>query len=145
MVFQILYIEDDSFDARLMQEAMSASSIPHELTIVSDGAGGLARIRAGARAVPPWRPDIVMCDLHMPGMGGHDFLRAIKADTSLRQVPIIILSSSESDSEIALCYELHANCVVRKPSSFEQLRTTVQRLTDFWLATVVMPRQGVHL
>src|SRR5882672_6131312 len=122
MAFQILYIEDDSFDVRLMQEAMSASSVPHELTVASDGATGLARIHAGAHAVPPWSPNVVVCDLHMPGMSGHDFLRAIKADTGLRHVPVVILSSTDSESEISLCYELHANSVVRKPSSFEELR-----------------------
>lgn len=142
MPFQVLYIEDDPLDVRLMQEAMSASSIPHEFTSASDGASGLARIRAGALAVPPWCPNVVVCDLHMPGVNGHDFLRELKADSSLRHVPVIILSSTESEFEISLCYELHANSVVRKPSSFEELRAVAQCISEFWLATAVLPRQA---
>jgi CheY-like chemotaxis protein len=144
MAFQVLYIEDDSFDVRLMQEAMLASSVPHELTIASDGASGLARIRAGALAVPAWSPNVVVCDLHMPGMSGHDFLRAIKADAGLLHVPVIILSSTQSEFEISLCYELHANSVVRKPSSFEELRTIASCIADFWLTTAVLPLRGAH-
>lgn len=137
-MLRILLIEDDEMDRRLLDEALRECSVQVELSSVGDGREALALLNGNAEAVP-WTPNLIVCDLNMPGMGGHDFLRVAKSDPRLKSIPVIMLTSSESRRDVSLCYQLHANCYVRKPATFDGLCLVARSITGFWLQTVRLP------
>jgi CheY-like chemotaxis protein len=86
------------------------------------------------------RPDLIMLDLNLPKKGGWDVLREIKLDDSLKSIPVVVLSASESDEDISRSYQLHANCFVTKPGNLDEFLHVVTSIDEFWLATVKLQR-----
>jgi two-component system, chemotaxis family, response regulator Rcp1 len=136
---QILIIEDNPADARLVREVMRDSKILNEIHWVPDGVEAMAFLhRQGKYASAP-RPNLMFLDLNMPRKDGREVLSEVKADPELRRIPVVVMTSSQAEEDIARAYDQHANCYVRKPIDFEQFHTVVKSLENFWFSTVELP------
>ena len=136
---QILIVEDNPADARLVREVMRDSKILNEIQWVPDGVEALAFLRRQGKYAEAPRPNIVFLDLNMPKKDGREVLREVKADPSLRSIPVVVMTSSQTEEDIARAYDHHANCYVRKPVDFQQFHQVVKTLENFWFATVELP------
>jgi chemotaxis family two-component system response regulator Rcp1 len=124
---EILLVEDSPDDADLMVEALSAGSLNSRVTVVEDGEEAIVYLRGTGV------PDLILLDLHLPRMNGHEVLADIKQDGTLRRIPVVIMTSSEKDQDFLKAYDLHANCCVSKPMNQEQFALTVRKIELFWL------------
>lgn len=136
----VLLVEDDDADADLAREALAESPLATELHVVVDGASALAFLRrAGAHASAP-APDLVLLDLNMPGLDGRGVLAEMKRDPALRDIPVVVLSSSASPRDVAGAYALSANCYVTKPVGLTAYLATIRAIERFWLGVATPPR-----
>ncbi len=136
----VLLVEDDDADADLAREALAESSLATELHVVIDGASALAFLRrSGAHADAPV-PDLVLLDLNMPGLDGRAVLAEVKRDPALRDIPVVVLSSSASPRDVASAYALSANCYVTKPVGLTSYLATIRAIERFWLGVATTPR-----
>ncbi|MCX6028330.1 MAG: response regulator [Chloroflexi bacterium] len=135
----ILLVDDNPGDVRLAQEALKEGKVRNRLYVVSDGLAALAFLRrTGPYATMP-QPGLILLDLNMPRKGGLEVLAEIKSDPALQRIPVVILTSSEAEEDVARAYDLHANCYVTKPVSLERLSITLRSLEDFWFTIVSLP------
>jgi chemotaxis family two-component system response regulator Rcp1 len=136
---QILLVEDNPGDIRLVQEAFAENGLSARLNITRDGEQALAFLRReGAYANSP-RPALVLLDLNLPRKSGREVLAEIKQEERLRQIPVIILSTSTRAEDIAKAYDLHANCYVVKPVDLDRLVEFGQEIKNFWLCMAALP------
>lgn len=138
--FEILLAEDNPGDVRLTREALRDASISHHLHVVPDGVEMIAFLRHQAPYTTTPRPDLILLDLNMPRMDGRRVLAMVKNDVQLRRIPVVILSSSQNDTDILAAYELQANCYITKPTDFEQFISVVKEIEEFWAVTAELPR-----
>lgn len=138
-VVEVLLIEDSPSDARLTQEAFRDGKIANNLTIVTDGAEGLAYLRQQGPYAQSRRPDLVLLDLNLPKVDGREVLRQIKCDEKLRSIPVVILTTSEAEEDVAKAYEYHANCYIRKPVDLPRFLEIISVVESFWLSVVKLP------
>jgi CheY-like chemotaxis protein len=136
---EILLVEDSPGDARLTREALKDGRIHHNLHVASDGLEALAFLRAqGVHAGAP-RPDLILLDLNIPKMDGREVLAEIKADPDLVRIPVVVLTTSKAEEDIARSYDLHANCYIDKPVDLDQFMLVIRAIEDFWLTIVRLP------
>lgn len=135
----ILLVEDNPGDVRLTQEAFREAKVRNSLYVVEDGEKALKFLRRenGFSDVP--RPDIILLDLNLPKKSGQEILAEIKADPSLRRIPVVVLTTSKAEEDILKSYDLHANCFVTKPVDFDRFLRVVQSIQEFWLSVVKLP------
>ena len=139
---EILLVEDNAGDARLAQEALKDSKIINHVSVVDDGVEAMAFLhRQGKYAKSP-RPDLVLLDLNMPKKDGREVLGEMKAADALKRIPVVILTTSKAEEDIAKSYDLHANCYITKPIDLEQFMKVVKSIEDFWLTVVQLPPRG---
>ena len=135
----VLLVEDSPGDVRLTREAFRDADDSIDLHVVSDGVEAMTFLRReGAHALAP-RPDIILLDLNLPRMDGREVLAEVKKDDRLKTVPVVILTTSESDADITTAYQLHANCYLSKPVTLEAFEGLVQISSEFWLTRVKLP------
>tara|TARA_R110002126_G_scaffold10615_9_gene48890 strand:+ start:553 stop:1011 length:459 start_codon:yes stop_codon:yes gene_type:complete len=136
---EILLVEDNPADVRLTEEGFKQLKVINNLHIVRDGDEALEFVfqRSGYADAP--RPDIVLLDLNLPGTSGHEVLSIIKGSETHSTIPVVVLTSSESESDIAQSYSRHANCFITKPVSFSGFVDIVKRIDDFWFSIVRLP------
>lgn len=138
---EILLIEDNPGDVRLTQEALSEGKVCNHLSVVEDGAKALDFLcRRGSYAEAP-RPDLILLDLNLPRKDGREVLAEIKADASLRSIPVVVLTTSEADEDVVKAYDLQVNCYITKPIDLSQFLKVVKAIEDFWLTIVKLPRR----
>jgi CheY-like chemotaxis protein len=130
---------------RLTQRAFQQAGLPHDLRVVRDGDEALAYLhREGAyketETAP--RPDVILLDLNLPRMGGHELLREVKQDSRFKQVPIIVLTTSERPDDVRLAYDAGANAYLLKPVEFNRFTEVIGQLGKFWLEIVELPPEG---
>jgi len=135
----ILLVEDNPGDVRLTQEALKEGKVLINLWVVPDGVEAMAFLNREGEYVAAARPDVILLDLNLPKKDGREVLEEIKRDTSLRRIPVVILTTSSADRDILDAYDLHANCYITKPVNLEQFITVVQSIEDFWLTIVTFP------
>jgi two-component system, chemotaxis family, response regulator Rcp1 len=138
---RILLVEDNAGDVRLTQEALKEAKFRNTLHVVGDGVEALAYLRQEGKYSGASRPHMVMLDLNMPRMDGREVLEAIKKDPDLMRIPVVVLTSSEAESDIAKAYELHANCYVTKPVGIDMFLQVVKSIEEFWVEIVKLPAQ----
>lgn len=139
---EILLVEDNAGDARLAQEALKDSKIINHVSVVDDGVEAMAFLhRQGKYAKSP-RPDLVLLDLNLPKKDGREVLGEMKAADALKRIPVVILTTSKAEEDIAKSYDLHANCYITKPIDLEQFMKVVKSIEDFWLTVVQLPPRG---
>jgi len=135
--FSILYVEDSPADTEFVRTAFKKIAPDVELSVVDSGRAALAALNDhAARAT---LPDIVLLDLKMPGMDGHEVLANIKQDARLRHVPVIVLTSSRLAEDIVRAYEVGANCYLPKPDDALGYQAVAEELRRFWMETVILP------
>ena len=141
----ILLVEDTATDEHLMLRALKKSSIGSSVVVARDGAEALDYILATGKhagRLPSARPDLVLLDLKLPKLDGLDVLRHVRADARLRRLPVVVLTSSSEESDIAAAYELGANSYVRKPVDFTEFSQVVAVLGQYWLTINEYPPGG---
>ena len=136
---EILMVEDNPGDARLAEEALRDSRVLNNLNVASDGEQAMHYLRRQGRFADAPKPDIILLDLNLPRKDGREVLAEIKADAVLRRIPVVILTTSESEEDILRTYDLHANCYITKPVDFEQFAKVVKSIEDFWFTIVKLP------
>lgn len=136
---QILLVEDNPGDVLLVREALETSGLQTTLHVCRDGVEAVEFLRECAGENGSRRPDLVLLDLNMPRMSGHEVLAEVKADAGLRGIPVVVLSTSTARSDIRKTYLLHANCYVTKPLDLEHFMTVVRDVVSFWLGVVQLP------
>lgn len=135
----VLLIEDSEADVRLTVEAFKEARVDNRLWVAEDGVEAMAYLRnEGAHRNSP-RPDLILLDLNLPRKDGRQVLQEIKADNSLRRIPVVVLTTSRAEEDVARAYDLHANCYISKPVDFAQFMRVVQSIEDFWLNIVKLP------
>jgi chemotaxis family two-component system response regulator Rcp1 len=137
---EILLVEDNPGDVRLTVEGLKEGKVRNNLHVAKDGVEAMAFLhRQGdhARAV---RPDLILLDLNLPRMDGREVLAEIKADSKLKTIPVVILTTSRAEQDVLRSYELQANCYITKPVDLEQFMTVVQSIENFWLTIVTLPQ-----
>ncbi len=140
-IYNILLADDDPDDRLLTSEALSTTELPLRLSYVENGEDLMQYLQhTGAYQNPsPARPDLILLDLSMPQKNGFEALQAIKSDPKLRQIPVIVLSTSRSQEDIGRSYALGANSYVTKPQNYGSLIHTIQTLGKYWLEVVQLP------
>ena len=137
----VLLVEDSPGYVRLTQEAFREAAPSVQLHVVSDGVDAMDFLRREGRHTGAPHPDLTLLDLNMPRMDGRQVLALIKQDERLRMMPTIILTSSDSEADIANSYQLHANCYLTRPLQFDEFRALVKTISDFWLTKAKLPRK----
>jgi CheY-like chemotaxis protein len=137
---QVLLVEDSPDDADLMTEALREGDLPTIVSLVEDGEEALAFLRReGGHASAP-RPDVVLLDLHLPRKNGFEVLEEMKRDPELRRIPVVVMTSADSEKAFVEAYHLHANCCVGKPADQDEYRLVVMKIERFWLHLAQRPR-----
>jgi CheY-like chemotaxis protein len=138
---EILLVEDNPADVRLTIEALKDGKIQNRLAVAKDGVEALEYLRRIGAFHNAARPDLVLLDLNLPRKDGREVLEEMKADSDLRRIPVVVLTTSASDADIIKSYDLHANCYITKPVDLEQFMHVVQHIQDFWLSIVKLPKE----
>jgi CheY-like chemotaxis protein len=142
---EVLLVEDDDGDAVLIREAMAEVGDGVRLHVVRDGAAALDFLRRdGAYAHAP-QVGLVVLDLNLPGRDGRQVLAEIKADDELRAVPVVVLSSSQSDTDVVTSYQFHANAYVTKPLQAAAFSAAVREIAVFFSDIVKLPGGSEHV
>lgn len=136
---EILLIEDNYGDIRLTQEAFKEGKVKNRLSVVQDGVDALSFLRREGQYADAPRPDLILLDLNLPRKDGREVLADIKADPSLRRIPVVILTTSEMEEDVLRSYELHANCYITKPVDLDKFIAVVKTIDEFWLSIVKLP------
>jgi len=138
----LLIAEDDDDDFLLTREALEGSHLLNTLYRVKNGEELLDCLLhrgtyAGDGVVP--RPALILLDLNMPKMDGREALKKIKEHPDLRRIPVVVLTTSDAEEDIAKTYDLGVNSFIRKPVSFDEFLRTIQVLKEYWLEIVTLP------
>jgi two-component system, chemotaxis family, response regulator Rcp1 len=136
---EILLVEDNPADVRLTTEALKEQKFCNNLNVVTDGVEAMAYLRREAKYAKALRPDVIMLDLNLPKKDGREVLKEIKSDSDLKSIPVVILTASKSEEDIAKAYLLHANCFITKPVDLTQFMKVVRVIQEFWFSIVKLP------
>ena len=136
VLMKILLVEDSLADVELTLDALQDAKVANDVTVVRDGAAALEHLRAH----PDNAPDLVILDLNLPRLTGHEVLAAMRADEALRRIPVAVLTTSSAESDVEKSYDLGANCFLTKPVEIEQFIHVVQSIDNFWLGLVRLPQ-----
>jgi two-component system, chemotaxis family, response regulator Rcp1 len=134
----VLMVEDDPDDVYLTKEALRSSQLQVNLHVVSDGVEAMQYLRT-ADGGGHRRPNLVLLDLNLPRKDGRDVLMEIKEDPALTDIPIVILTTSHAEEDIAASYRQHASCYISKPVDIDQFRSVVASIENFWFTIVQLP------
>lgn len=133
---KVLLVEDSQADARLIKEVFRDEKIMVDLDIARDGEEAMEYLLSEGN-----NPDLVILDLNLPRKDGREVLAEIKENKSLRTIPVVILTTSQSEEDILKSYKLNANCYVTKPIDLDQFIKIIKSLDEFWFSAVKFPRE----
>lgn len=137
----ILLVEDSESDARLIKEFLKEANMEHVLYVVDNGVEALEFVHTHCKPATNYCPDIIILDLNLPKMGGIEVLKEIKKNEDLRQIPVIILTTSTATEDIEDCYGNYANCYIVKPSDFDEFEKIMNAIKKFWFNTTNLPNK----
>jgi two-component system, chemotaxis family, response regulator Rcp1 len=136
---EILLVEDSPGDARLTIEALKEAKVLNHISIAEDGVEAMAFLRQEGEHAGAPRPDLILLDLNLPRKDGREVLAEVKADKSLALIPVVVLTTSQAEQDIAKSYQLHANCYITKPVDLDQFMEVIKAVESFWLTVVRLP------
>ncbi|GAB3183484.1 response regulator receiver domain-containing protein [Micromonospora palomenae] len=139
---RILVVDDDPGDVLMIEEALEDSEIEKVIDVVSDGQEAMEFLRREGRHTEARRPDVILLDLNMPRMDGRQVLGEVKQDEDLRTIPIVVLTTSNADTDIVGSYTLQANAYVTKPIDLDDFNDVVRRIDEFFGRVVVLPKRS---
>jgi chemotaxis family two-component system response regulator Rcp1 len=135
----IFLVEDNRGDIRLIQEALKRSTVAHEVVTVRNGMDAMSYLhREGEYSDAP-RPDLILLDLNLPRKDGREVLAEIKADPSLKRIPVVVLTTSKNDDDISQSYNLHVNCYITKSRNLSLFFDFFKGFAEFWIKIATLP------
>ncbi len=135
---KILLVEDSPSDVRLIREALKETPVPVQITLAQDGVEAMEYLRS-TELGNSVRPDLVLLDLNLPRKNGREVLAEVKSSPGLKQIPVLVMTSSRADEDIAQAYSLNANCYITKPGDLQEYINVVRAIEDFWFLTATLP------
>jgi two-component system, chemotaxis family, response regulator Rcp1 len=139
LAIQVLLVEDNPGDVRLTREALKDAKMHISLEVARDGVEAMLILKQEGDYARSPRPDLILLDLNLPRKDGREVLKEIKESPELKSIPVVVLTTSESDKDILQSYMLHANCYITKPVSIGGLLKVVKSIDAFWLSVVKLP------
>ena len=136
---EILLVEDNEGDVGLIEEVFEEAKIRNKLRIAENGEEAIRFLHREEKSSGSSLPDMILLDLNLPKKDGREVLKEIKGDDSLKDIPIVILTTSGAEKDILRSYDLHANAYVTKPLDFDQFIMVVKSIANFWLEIVKLP------
>ncbi len=137
--YEILLVEDSPSDVLIIREALSEVVFNNNLVVVEDGVAAVDYLSCRGSYKGSQRPDLILLDINLPKKNGREVLSEIKCDPNLKKIPVVVLTTSNSRSDIEDAYQLNANCYVVKPIDFEKFIQVVQSICNFWFNIVSLP------
>ncbi|HTJ48840.1 MAG TPA: response regulator [Cyclobacteriaceae bacterium] len=141
-MINILMADDDPDDRMLMKEALEENNLPNTIDFVEDGSELMDYLYNKGRFLleKTIRPGLIFLDLNMPKIDGREALRIIKSDPLLRRIPVIVLTTSKAEEDIATTYDLGVNSFISKPARFADLVKVTRDIGHYWFGTVELPK-----
>jgi chemotaxis family two-component system response regulator Rcp1 len=139
---EILLVDDNPGDVDLTREMIADSKVRNSINSVGDGSEAMAYLCRRPPYAAAVRPDLILLDLNLPKKDGRTVLREIKADPNLKNIPVVVLTTSEEENDILKSYQLHANCYITKPVDLSKFTAIIRSIEDFWLTVVKLPGRG---
>ena len=139
---EVLLVEDSPGDVRLTREAFKDAKVHINLHVASDGIDAMAFLRREGEHANAPRPDLILLDLNLPKKDGRQVLAELKESPTLKCIPVVILTTSASETDIQGSYQRHANCYITKPVDLEGFLKVVKSIDSFWLSVVKLPREA---
>ena len=139
---EILLVEDNPADVLMTRSAFEDFNICNTLHVVEDGVQALEFLRGEGQFSNAPRPDLIMLDLNLPRKNGREVLAELKNDPRLHTIPVVVLTTSNSEKDILQAYDLHANCYIVKPVGFSNFVEAVRSIKDFWFSLVTLPSES---
>ncbi len=136
---EILLVEDVANEAEWTMDCLKEGRVRNRVHWVEDGEEAMAFLRRRGRYAGAPRPDLILLDLCLPRMSGHEVLAEVKQDPDLRRIPVVIMTSSDDEKDILQAYDCHAYCYVTKPLDMDKFMEAVRSIEDFWLTIVHLP------
>ncbi|MEO6732341.1 MAG: response regulator [Ferruginibacter sp.] len=136
---KILLVEDNEGDIVLTLEALRQVNMTTSIQVVRDGEEALEYLKKQGKYQHAETPNLILLDINLPRVDGKEVLLEIKNDKDLMAIPVVMLTTSESEKDILYSYQHHANCYITKPGDFTKLIDMVQKLNDFWLTIAQLP------
>ncbi|WP_321932193.1 response regulator [Paraburkholderia guartelaensis] len=138
-MIHILLVEDSPTDVMMTREALDYYKVLNPLHVVEDGVAAMQYLRReGVHGDAP-RPGLIILDLNLPRKSGREVLQELKVDPELMNIPVVVLTTSKSEEDVAKTYGLHANCYITKPVDFAKFVEVVRSVKDFWFGVVTLP------
>ncbi|MBW4524673.1 MAG: response regulator [Phormidium tanganyikae FI6-MK23] len=135
-LIEILLVEDNPGDVRLTQEVLREGTLFNRLSVVEDGVQAIEFLHRQGKFDHAPRPDLILLDLNLPRKDGREVLEEIKFSSDFRRIPVVVLTTSQSEDDIVRAYNFHANCYITKPIDLEQFIKVVRSIEAFWLTIV---------
>jgi CheY-like chemotaxis protein len=136
---RILLVEDNEGDIFLTLEALKEARVNNEIAVVKDGEKALQFLRKENEFANVETPDLILLDINLPKVDGKEVLARIKNDDFLKVIPVVMLTTSDSERDIMDSYQNHANCYITKPVDFQKFMNVVQTVKNFWINIVQLP------
>lgn len=135
----ILLIEDNEGDILLTTEALEERSFANKISVIRDGKQAIDYLDHLAKIEQNELPDFILLDINLPKKNGHEVLQHIKESETLKQIPVIMLTTSSSEQDVLTSYKNHANCYITKPTDVDGFNTVMESIEIFWVQTVTLP------
>jgi chemotaxis family two-component system response regulator Rcp1 len=135
----ILMVEDNPTDVLVTKEGLLSAKMLSTLHVADDGIEAMDFLHQQGKYADAPRPDLILLDLNMPRKNGHEVLSELKADDKLKNIPVVILTTSKAEEDISKAYKHHANCYITKPVDFDSFTKIVQTIQAFWFSVVTLP------
>ena len=136
---KILLVEDNAADIRLTKEVLQKRKMVNSLDVVRDGVEAIDFLKKRGKFSNANTPNLILLDLNLPKRNGFEVLEEIKLDSSIKKIPVVILTTSEAEQDILKSYECYANCYITKPVDMVQFIKVVRSIGDFWFSIVMLP------
>lgn len=136
---RVLLVEDSPTDLLMTREALDRSKVLLDVHAVDDGEKTIEFLRRRGKYSNAPRPDLIILDLNLPKKDGREVLAEIKADPDLKSIPVVILTTSKADEDVARAYESHANCFITKPVGFANFQEVMRSIERYWFAVATLP------
>ncbi len=135
----ILLVEDNEGDIFLLTEALEERKIANKISIARDGSEAIDFLEKIGKFKDELLPDLILLDINLPKKNGHEVLEYIKGSDSLKTIPVIMLTTSSSESDVLRSYKNHANCFITKPVDVDNLMKVIYNIETFWINIVKFP------
>lgn len=137
---EILLVEHNLQDVELIQEILRDAEVKNNIRIAIDGVRALSFLRGEGEYRKMPRPDLILLEFNIPKKDGREVLEEIKADVSLKRIPVLVLTTSQDQEDVLLAYALQANCYITKPIDSDRFVRVVKNIEEFWLNIAKLPR-----